>query len=81
MFKRTDLQCSFCGKKASEVSKLVAGPRVYICEACVILAKRIMEDASPDEIQPQKIESPAWRRKLSRIRWLLKGKHVNPNIS
>lgn len=47
MFNR-QLRCSFCGKGASEVAKLVAGRRAYICDACVAAAKRIM-DASPDD--------------------------------
>ena len=29
------LACSFCGRSENEVSKLVAGPRVYICDACI----------------------------------------------
>jgi ClpX C4-type zinc finger len=29
------LACSFCGKKQSEVSKLIAGPSVFICNECV----------------------------------------------
>ena len=44
MFLKTRLACSFCGKSASEVSKLVAGPKVYICDACVAAASRIMSD-------------------------------------
>jgi ClpX C4-type zinc finger len=31
----TYLACSFCGKKQSEVSKLIAGPSVFICNECV----------------------------------------------
>ena len=42
MFFRTRLACSFCGKTSAEVSKLVAGPRVYICDVCVATASRIM---------------------------------------
>ncbi|HEY8226095.1 MAG TPA: ClpX C4-type zinc finger protein [Pyrinomonadaceae bacterium] len=38
------LSCSFCGKKETEVAKLVAGPRVYICDACVAIANRLMSD-------------------------------------
>jgi len=38
------LSCSFCGKRESEVAKLVAGPRVYICDACVAIASRLMSD-------------------------------------
>ena len=42
MFQSRRLACSFCGKGAAEVSKLVAGPRVFICEGCVAEATRIM---------------------------------------
>ena len=31
----TYLACSFCGKKQSEVSKLIAGPSVFICNDCI----------------------------------------------
>jgi ClpX C4-type zinc finger len=49
------LSCSFCRRRAAEVAKLVAGPRVllvgprlYICDGCVALAARYMEDAPAD---------------------------------
>ncbi|TMA86671.1 MAG: hypothetical protein E6J74_31275 [Deltaproteobacteria bacterium] len=29
------MRCSFCGKRENEVKKLIAGPRVNICEECV----------------------------------------------
>ena len=29
------LACSFCGKAKDDVHKLVAGPRVFICDECV----------------------------------------------
>ena len=63
MFQRRQLRCSFCGKNEAEVSKLVAGPRVYICDKCVAIASHIMEDDSGD--QPPKVES-VWRRLLTR---------------
>ncbi|MGV8122839.1 MAG: ClpX C4-type zinc finger protein [Candidatus Xenobiia bacterium LiM19] len=44
MKKRQLLHCSFCGKSEKEVSKLVAGPRVFICDSCVAAAQRIMDD-------------------------------------
>jgi len=40
------LRCSFCRRTEHEVDKLVAGPRVYICDKCAHQAVRIM-DASP----------------------------------
>jgi ATP-dependent protease Clp ATPase subunit len=47
MFNRErKLACSFCGKRDVEVEKLVAGPRVYICDTCVALASQIMQSGS-----------------------------------
>lgn len=73
MFLRRKLRCSFCGKKETEVSKLVAGPRVYICDQCAAVVSRIMEGAGEDQSQPPKIESSAWRGLLARARRLLRG--------
>jgi hypothetical protein len=42
VFRSKALACSFCGKGAAQVSKLVAGPNVYICDTCVAEASRIM---------------------------------------
>ena len=33
------LHCSFCGRAQAQVAKLVAGPGVYICSGCVVLAR------------------------------------------
>ena len=33
-----NLECSFCSKKRKEVTKLVAGPSVYICNECIDLS-------------------------------------------
>jgi ATP-dependent protease Clp ATPase subunit len=62
MFTRKKLACSFCGKSAAEVSKLVAGPRVFICDSCVAEANRIMND--PGAAGPSKGLPPVtlWRR-------------------
>ncbi|MFI6182385.1 ClpX C4-type zinc finger protein [Nonomuraea sp. NPDC051191] len=35
-------RCSFCGKPHEEVRKLVAGPGVYICDACIQLSQDIV---------------------------------------
>jgi ATP-dependent protease Clp ATPase subunit len=42
-----NLRCSFCGKNENEVEKLVAGPNVYICNACVRIATDIIENSPP----------------------------------
>jgi ATP-dependent Clp protease ATP-binding subunit ClpX len=42
-------RCSFCGKKQSEVVKLVAGPGAYICNECIELCMEILnEDELPE---------------------------------
>jgi ATP-dependent Clp protease ATP-binding subunit ClpX len=72
MFKRRHLCCSFCGKKDTEISKLVAGPRVYICDECVAVVNRIMESDSSSS-QPPKVEASVWGKLLLRARQLLRG--------
>jgi ATP-dependent protease Clp ATPase subunit len=64
MFTRK-LACSFCGRGAAEVSKLVAGPRVFICDSCVAEASRIMSD--PSSGASMQVQSPVtlWRRVLA----------------
>lgn len=43
--RHKDLEyCSFCGKGKSEVQRLIAGPSVYICNECVILAKDLLNE-------------------------------------
>ena len=41
---RSKLSCSFCRRSATEVAKLVAGPRVYICDRCANEVIRIMNE-------------------------------------
>jgi len=36
------LSCSFCGKSQDQVRKLIAGPRVYICDECIELCNEII---------------------------------------
>jgi ClpX C4-type zinc finger/Glyoxalase superfamily protein len=38
------LYCSFCGKNQDEVSKLVAGPAVFICDECIDLCTDIVDE-------------------------------------
>ncbi|WP_214402616.1 ClpX C4-type zinc finger protein [Pseudonocardia lacus] len=48
--------CSFCGKGAAEVTRLIAGPGVWICDGCVRVCHGILEDldgaapAAPDPV-------------------------------
>ncbi|RME84998.1 MAG: ATP-dependent Clp protease ATP-binding subunit ClpX, partial [Zetaproteobacteria bacterium] len=40
--------CSFCGKAQDEVSRLIAGPNVYICEQCVQLCNEILAESEAE---------------------------------
>ena len=40
------LRCSFCSRSESEVQKLIAGPKVHICDACVGVCNKILEATS-----------------------------------
>jgi ATP-dependent Clp protease ATP-binding subunit ClpX len=46
--KSTKLRCSFCGKDESQVKKLVAGAKAYICDECVAKADGIMKNSADD---------------------------------
>lgn len=37
---RPDAVCTWCGRPPSEVGKLIAGPKVYICDGCVAHAEK-----------------------------------------
>ena len=72
MFRSKALACSFCGKDAAQVSKLVAGPKVYICDACVAEASRIMSTSGSDELR-QVASRSFWSRITQRVAKLLRG--------
>jgi ATP-dependent Clp protease ATP-binding subunit ClpX len=36
--------CSFCGKNADMARRLIAGPGVYICDECVQVCKKILDE-------------------------------------
>lgn len=44
--------CSFCGKAQASVKKLVAGPNVFICDACIRLCDQILKDEDISQPQP-----------------------------
>jgi hypothetical protein len=41
--KRRALRCSFCKRADSEVQKLIGGPGVTICDACIATCNAILE--------------------------------------
>ncbi|MBS9334475.1 ATP-dependent Clp protease ATP-binding subunit ClpX [Fructobacillus sp. M1-13] len=53
------VHCSFCGKDADEVKKLVAGPDgLYICNECVDLAEQIIKEEMQVDAKQEQIDLP-----------------------
>ena len=48
-----NLSCSFCGKGQKEFKKLIAGPSVYICDACIALCNDILAEEVQKEERAQ----------------------------
>ncbi len=42
--RKNQLCCSFCGKSKDKVAKFISGPGVYICNECVELCNRILQE-------------------------------------
>jgi hypothetical protein len=68
------LACSFCGSTAAEVTRLIAGPRVFICDRCVARCNAILAEHPPDAASiaaPETPGRPRWWHRLRawRARW------------
>ncbi len=51
--------CSFCGKSQDQVRKLIAGPRVYICDECIELCNEIIaEEFEKGPLIKEKVPKP-----------------------
>lgn len=42
--KDTEICCSFCGRTQDEVSRLVEGPGVYICDSCIQFCNSLLDE-------------------------------------
>lgn len=52
------LRCSFCGKTADQVERLIAGPNVYICNECVDLCKDMIDEESKTKLTDKNLKLP-----------------------
>jgi hypothetical protein len=41
--RKRKFKCSFCGKSDKDVTRLIGGPGVYICDACVGVCNKVLE--------------------------------------
>ena len=38
------MRCSFCGKDQQDVRKLIAGPKVFVCDECIGICNNILAE-------------------------------------
>jgi ATP-dependent Clp protease ATP-binding subunit ClpX len=62
---KTSLNCSFCGKSQREVTKLIAGPTVFICDECVELCVDIIKEESKNLVK--KVSSTPSPKEIHKI--------------
>jgi len=48
-----NIRCSFCGKQQDQVSRIIAGPNVYICNECIELCASILRDEMTTDKAPE----------------------------
>lgn len=61
---KKNLCCSFCGKPREEVKKLIAGPKVYICNECITISYNILRTNHDTEpLDTKEIPSPSQIKK------------------
>ena len=59
--EKKEVCCSFCGKKESEVARLISGSNVYICNECIQICNSILNegyDEEPYEIEDMELPKP-----------------------
>ena len=57
------IRCSFCGRRESQASRLIAGPGVYICSDCVaacseLLREELQLEQGNETLAPEKLPTP-----------------------
>jgi ATP-dependent protease Clp ATPase subunit len=47
-----DFRCDFCGRARDAVIKLISGPRVFVCDACVLTFVELATDGAATPREP-----------------------------
>lgn len=55
--REKNIHCSFCQKTQNQVEKIIAGPGVYICDECVELCQRIIDDENEQTVRKKKAKA------------------------
>ena len=51
------LRCSFCGQFQQDVFRLIAGPKVYICNDCIEICNDILAEDKEEKLSKTTVES------------------------
>lgn len=57
-FFNTETECSFCGRKASQVNQLVTGTSASICDQCINSANEILKNSRYSQFQKGEFHLP-----------------------
>ena len=52
------VRCSFCGKRETQVERMISGPGVYICSDCVRVCSSLLDDACTPQPEAGKLRVP-----------------------
>lgn len=81
MENKSSPTCSFCGRLNTEVTKLVAGPSVYICDICIKLCSGIIgHQETPTHTQPTKDPSETSTSSSPQHIHVLKPKEIKKHL-
>ena len=74
------VRCSFCGKSAKQVRKMIAGlNNTYICDECVELCQEIFDEEMGGEISWMNMSSDrAKRRRCFPLRYIIITRELLP---
>lgn len=53
---KSSVFCSFCGKSQAQVKRIIAGQGVYICDECVDLCRKIIDQEMGMKVKPRRVE-------------------------
>ena len=60
------VRCSFCGKRETQVERMISGPGVYICSDCVRVCSTLLDD----DYAPQAARRGAGTSASVRLSWM-----------
>ena len=72
-----NIRCSFCGKSQSNVRKIIAGPNVFICDECISVCNKIIDDEFlDDEVEYNIVDEKIPRHLRDEVPLVCDGHHV-----